>query len=243
MVVRRTPPPGMVAIQPGTFQMGSTAFPQFGHEGAVHAVTLSRPFWMSAHEVTQADYQALMGSNPSYFVGPERPVDTLTWFDANAYCAALTAQQAQLGNVPPGYEFRLPTEAEWEYCCRAGTTTEWNTGTSLTTAQANFQGVLANSTFQFGQTAPVGSYAPNAWGIYDMHGNVWEWCLDSYSASYSPLPITDPFVTGTQYRIMRGGSFIALFSATQCRSAFRYGVLDTLTNGGIRLVLAPVVVP
>jgi formylglycine-generating enzyme required for sulfatase activity len=244
LAIRRTAPAGMVAIEPATFTMGSNAFAvQFPNEGPVRQVTLSKPFWIGTHEVTQAEYQAVMGTNPSFFVGPNLPVDTLSWFDAVAYCTALTAQQALLGNVPAGYEFRLPTEAEWEYCCRAGTTTEWNTGGSLNTSQANFQGALADAANPFGKSAPVGSYAPNAFGLYDMHGNLQEWCLDSYSPFYAPGPITDPFVTGTNDRIIRGGSYFALWSATNCRSAFRYAFPAQFTNGGVRVVLAPILVP
>jgi len=235
----------MVPIAPGTFQMG-----QVGVYGAepVHQVTLTAPFWMGKYEVTQAQYQAVMGSNPSYFAGapnaPQRPVERVSWNNAVAYCQALTATEQAAGRVPAGYQYRLPTEAEWEYCCRAGTTTEWNTGTSLSTSQANFGGALANATYPNGQTAVVGSYAPNAFGLHDMHGNVFEWCLDSY-ATYAPGPVTDPFVTGGAVRVIRGGSWFSLFSASFCRSAFRGssapGIADYVF--GFRVVLAPVLVP
>jgi formylglycine-generating enzyme required for sulfatase activity len=190
----------MVPIAPGTFQMGSTA--GNSDEQPVRQVTLTAPFWMGKYEVTQAQYQAVMGSNPSTFQGAnypnaaQRPVELVSWNNAVGYCHALTASEQAAGRVPPGYQFRLPTEAEWEYCCRAGTTTEWHTGTSLDTSQANFQGVL-------GQTAVVGSYAPNAFGLHDMHGNVWEWCLDSY-AVYAPGLVSDPFVTGGANRLPLG---------------------------------------
>jgi formylglycine-generating enzyme required for sulfatase activity len=158
----------------------------------------------------------------------------------------LTATEQAAGRVPTGYQYRLPTEAEWEYCCRAGTTTEWNTGTSLSTSQANFAGGLANSTYTSGQTAMVSSYAPNGFGLHDMHGNVWEWCLDSFAA-YAPGPLTDPFVTGGAYRVIRGGSWggYGSGSAAFCRSAIRDyntpGFADNLI--GFRVVLAPVTVP
>jgi formylglycine-generating enzyme required for sulfatase activity len=139
--------------------------------------------------------------------------------------------------VPPGYQYRLPTEAEWEYCCRAGAATEWNAGTSLSTSQANFQGAL-------GQSAVVGSYAPNAFGLHDMHGNVWEWCIDSYAA-YTPGPVTDPFVTGGANRVFRGGSWVSGLTAFYCRSAIRYFNSPGSTSFlvGFRVVLAPVLVP
>ena len=238
----------MVAIAPGTFQMGSTA--GNSNEQPVHQVTLSAPFWMGKHEVTQAQYQAVVGSNPSYFQGasapnaPQRPVETVSWNDAVAYCQALTATEQAAGRVPAGYQYRLPTEAEWEYCCRAGTTTEWHTGTTLSTSQANFQGALANATYTAGQTAVVGSYAPNAFGLHDMHGNVWEWCLDSL-ATYAPGPVTDPFVTGGANRVIRGGSWGSFLTAAFCRSAIRYYYTPGYTNNfiGFRVVLAPVLVP
>ncbi|MCA3009279.1 MAG: SUMF1/EgtB/PvdO family nonheme iron enzyme [Phycisphaerales bacterium] len=228
----------MVPIAPGTFLMGSTA----GNpdEQPVRQVTLTAPFWMGKYEVTQAEYQAVVGSNPSYFQGAnypnaaQRPVEQVSGYIAVAYCQALTASEQAAGRVPPGYQYRLPTEAEWEYCCRAGTTTEWNTGTSLGTSQANFQG---------GQTAVVGSYAPNAFGLHDMHGNVWEWCLDTY-AGYAPGPVSDPFVTGGGYRVIRGGGWNISSTAFYCRSAFRgYDTPGiTVSYVGLRVVLAPVLV-
>jgi formylglycine-generating enzyme required for sulfatase activity len=164
----------------------------------------------------------------------------VSWNSAVAYCAALTAIEQAAGRVPQGYQYRLPTEAEWEYCCRAGTTTEWHTGTSLSTSQASFQGVPD-------QTTVVGSYAPNAFGLHDMHGNVAEWCLDSF-ASYTPGPATDPFATGGLggfLRMMRGGGWNAISTAGVCRSAYRVGLMNFNVSpvGGFRVVLAPMVVP
>jgi formylglycine-generating enzyme required for sulfatase activity len=227
-------PSGFVAIQPGTFQMG-----EVGVAEPVHSVTISYPFWMGAKEVTQAEYAALMGTNPSYFQGnASRPVEQVTWHNARSYCAALTAQQASLGAVPSGYEYRLPTEAEWEYACRAGTTTSWNVGNSLSCSQANHH----SSGFCVGQTSVVGIYAPNGLGLYDMHGNVWEWCLDS-EANYPAAAVTDPFVTGGPYRVFRGGSWYN--DSYYCRSAFRGSGVPSVAdyNLGFRVVLAPVLVP
>jgi formylglycine-generating enzyme required for sulfatase activity len=239
----------MVSVPPGTFQMGSTAYQsQFPQEAPVRQATLSYLFWIGKYEVTQSEYQAVVGSNPSYFVNApnaqQRPVEQVSWNSAVAYCQALTVNEQAAGRVPAGYQYRLPTEAEWEYCCRAGATTEWHTGTSLTTSQANFQGVLASGAYTYGQSAAVGSYAPNAFGLHDMHGNVWEWCLDSY-ATYAPGSVTDPFVTGGANRVIRGGSWVSVLSAIFCRSAYR-GAFSPVSAGnsfGFRVVLAPVLVP
>ncbi len=234
-------PSGFAQIQAGTFQMGDDALLDESAK-PVHTVTISYPFWMGATEVTQAEYAALMGSNPSQFQGSEypdsanRPVEQVSWHDARSYCKALTAQQSARGSVPSGYEYRLPTEAEWEYACRAGTTTSWNVGNSLNCSQANHNFCIGK------QTSVVGSYAPNAWGLYDMHGNVWEWCLDSYGG-YPSGAVTDPFVTGGPYRVIRGGGW--LNSSYYCRSAIRYynDPGFAVNNVGFRVVLAPVLVP
>jgi formylglycine-generating enzyme required for sulfatase activity len=227
----------MVAIPPGVFQMGSTAVG--GTAVPVHAVTITRPFWIGQNEVTQAQYQAVMGNNPSFWQGPQLPVEQVSWFSALAYCAALTASESAAGRVPPGYQYRLPTEAEWEYCCRAGTTTEWNTGTTLSTSLANFGG--GNS----GQTIAGGSYPPNPWGLFDAHGNVWEWCLDSWdaSANYPAAAILDPYVSSGPNRVLRGGS--CRNSASSCRSSLR-GLAPpsfAFAEFGFRVVLAPILVP
>jgi formylglycine-generating enzyme required for sulfatase activity len=243
-------PPGMVPIPAGTFLMGSDAAggpPYYGNllSQPVHQVTISYCFWMGETEVTQAQYSALMGSNPAQFSGPNNPVEMVTWFNAQAYCAALTAQQAALGSVPPGYQYRLPTEAEWEYACRAGTTTEFNTGASLSCSEANIYAPYTGPSCwtSNGTTVPVASYAPNAWGLYDMHGNVSEWCLDSY-APYSASSVTDPFVTGGAIRVLRGGSWVAF--SYRSRSASRnvgQDPGDVAGNHGFRVVLAPILVP
>jgi formylglycine-generating enzyme required for sulfatase activity len=242
----------MIPIAPGVFQMGSAAGQ--ANEQPVHQVTLTMPFWMCRHEVTQAEYQTLMGSNPSSFTGPsapnapQRPVEMVSWSDAVAYCQALTAIEQAAGRVPVGYRYRLPTEAEWEYCCRAGTTTEWHVGMSLSTSEANFGGALANTAYPNGQTTAVESYAPNAFGLRDMHGNVSEWCLDAYS-SYTPGPATNPYVPyvpGSSYNVTRGGGW--LHFAFGNRSACRYTVTGPVTtfafpDVGFRIVLAPALGP
>ncbi|QDU85999.1 Serine/threonine-protein kinase pkn1 [Planctomycetes bacterium Pla163] len=251
LAVGRTAPAGMVAIEPGTFAMGSDAAitsPYFNVSGQqpVRLVTLSQPFWIGEREVTQAEYTAVMGANPSFFVGPSRPVEFVSWFDARAYCAALTVAETLAGNVPFGYEYRLPTEAEWEYACRGGTTTEFNVGADLFCADAWFAGTyhLGPSFVSCGHpsgTTAVGSYAPNAWGLFDMHGNVWEWCLDSFS-EYGPEAVTDPFVTGAQNKVVRGGGWDD--GSNGCRSAVRAATNPGAQNDvGFRVVLAPVLIP
>jgi formylglycine-generating enzyme required for sulfatase activity len=228
--------PDMVWIPAGTFAMGSTqGDPQ---EQPVHTVHITRPFWMGKYEVTQAEWQALMGTNPSSFPGPNRPVETVSWNDGMAYCAALTAREQAAGRLPTGYRYRLPTEAEWEYCCRAGTTTEWNVGSRLDCGQANFVSCVH-------QTANVGSYAANPWGLHDMHGNVWEWCLDAgaQTANYPSAAVSDPYVSRGTYRIYRGGSLGN--GSYYCRSAFRNGLLPDvgIHTFGFRVALAPVLDP
>jgi len=252
LAIRRTPPTGMVAIEPGAFQMGSNApggAPYFDGQSnnVVHTVTITSPFWMGQREVTQAEYTALMGSNPSFFVASTSPVENVSWNAAQNYCTALTVQETLAGNVPVGYEYRLPTEAEWEYACRAGTTTEFNVGAELLCSDAWFAGTFhptltlmsCNNT---SITQDVGAYPPNAWGLRDMHGNVWEWCLDSF-ASYLSAPATDPFVTGGPDRVLRGGSWGN--NSANCRSAYRNFSNPSLTFSfiGIRVVLAPILVP
>ncbi|MEZ6015018.1 MAG: formylglycine-generating enzyme family protein [Planctomycetota bacterium] len=243
-----TPVPTMVPIPAGTFLMGSNAPsgpPYYGEltPDPVRQVTISYSFWMGQHEVTQAEYQALMGTNPSLYQVASHPVDTVSWSQSRAYCAAPTAQQA--GNLPAGYEYRLPTEAEWEYACRAGTTTEFHYGPDLFCNQASFgSSYHSNPPTWCGNTSPVpvGTYAQNAFGLYDMHGNVSEWCLDSH-APYTSAAVTDPFVTGGPFRVFRGGSWFS--DSDLCRSAFRYYYIPGLTNYriGFRVVLAPVLVP
>lgn len=244
---------GLIPIPPGTFEMGSNApigAPYFSssNERPVRPVTISQPFWISSCEVTQAEYEALMGSNPSAHTGPDRPVERVSWFDAVAYCQALTAQAALLGSLPAGYEYRLPTEAEWEYACRAGTTREFNLGDELLCSDAWFSTTFhptpgSTPCSNPSGTTDVATYSANAWSLHDMHGNVWEWCLDSF-APYSPGPQSDPFVTGVSgTRVLRGGTWNG--ASYLCRSAYR-GLADPTTassNMGFRVVLAPALVP
>ena len=245
-----TPPQqrlGMVLIPSGVFDMGSmaSAAPYFGsaNEQPVHTVRFNNDFWMGQYEVTQDDYQTLMGNNPSHFFGGQLPVSVVSWDNARAYCAALTAQETALGRVPAGYEYRLPTEAEWEYACRADTTTEYNIGSTLNCADAQFgnsfhSGMSCNTT----EMTAGGSFPANAWGLYDMHGNMEEWCLDSLGA-YSAGSLTNPFVTGGNDRVLRSGNWHS--GSSHCRSAARSSSPSGLAmpEYGFRVVFAEILVP
>jgi len=194
-------------IPAGTFHMGSPAS-EANREAdeTQHEVTVSR-FEMQTTLVTQGLWQAVMGSNPSHFKGADLPVDNVSWYDVQAFISKLNQKLGT--NV-----YRLPTEAEWEYAARAGTTTRFWTGEKLTTDQANFN----NSR---GKTTPVKTFAPNPWGLYDMAGNLWEWVQDWYG-NYPSGSVADPTGPSTgSRRVIRGGSWYD--HAKVCRSAYRYG--------------------
>ncbi len=233
-------------IQSGTFTMGSSVTEQDrkSDEDPQTRVTISKGFWMSRYETTQEEYLGVMGTNPSYFKGDtERPVEVVSWIDATNYCAKMTVLERAAGRLPAGYVYRLPTEAEWEYACRAGTTTATAYGNSLSSAQANFNGDFpyggAAKGPNLGRTTKVGSYPANAWGLYDMPGNVYEWCSDWYG-DYPGGSVTDPRgpATGAN-RVLRGGGWYRY--GFDCRSANRYNHWpDSASSGfGFRPVLAP----
>jgi sulfatase modifying factor 1 len=246
-VVPRNPDPNnLVWISPDTFTMGSPTneVGRAPDEGPQTQVTLSEGFWMGRFETTQGEYEAVMGTNPSYLKGDtNRPVELVSWDDATNYCARLTVRERAAGRLPAGYIYRLPTEAEWEYACRAGTTTATAFGNSLSSTQANFNGNFpyggAAAGPYLGTTTPVGSYAPNAWGLYDMHGNVYEWCADRYSASLPGGSVTDPQGPNTgSDRVIRGGSL--RFHGSFCRTADRESAWYDYwySDVGFRIVLA-----
>ena len=224
---------GMVKLPPGTFVMGSGVH-------VPHLVTLTTPFWLSPTEVSQSQFQSIMGANPSFFANPGLPVERVSWNDAVTYCALLTAQQSSLGAVPPGYEYRLPTEAEWEYACRSGTT--GSHAFFLCNVNNFFCTISANYSYTFGTTQASGTYPGNDWQLYDMHGNVAEWCLDTFS-DYSAAPVVDPFVTGGNRRVYRGGGWGS--SSAECASAARAQNNPPYFNNslGFRVVLAPIQTP
>ena len=207
-------------IPPGTFLMGSPPEEpaRFDNE-TLHEVTLTRGFYLGIHAVTQAQWQSVMGDNPSYFKGENRPVEQVSWDDSQAFCTKLS--QAQ------GRQFRLPMEAEWEYACRAGTTTAFFFGATLSTDQANCDGRYS---YPYGtgakgvyrkQTTSVGDFPPNAWGLFDLHGNVWEWCQDEYRDDEESEDRDIVETENIEYtaRVLRGGSW--LYHPGRCRSATR----------------------
>lgn len=234
-----------VLIPPGTFMMGSRdpaaevagrcGMPNaqagwFYDEHPRHEVTLTGAFYMAIHEVTQGCYEAVTNPKPDEntkkvtdeypdeFKGTNHPVVKVSWGHAEKFCKTLSAQDAEKGR-----QYSLPTEAQWEYACSAGTETPFSFGETISTDQANYHGDYTYGDGRKGQyrgmTLPVGSLAPNAWGLYDTHGNVSEWCADRYG-NYGSAAETDPAgpEEGNQ-RVLRGGSWRSYPGA--CRSAFR----------------------
>ncbi len=258
----------LVFIEPGTFTMGSPANEaERLLDETQHSVTISRGFWIGKFLVTQGDYLTVVGINPSYYrngtdgannggIGSVvtneliYPVEMVSWSDATNYCALRTQQERAAGLIPTNYWYRLPTESEWEYVCRAGTTTAFYLGSGLHSGQANFKvrfeydasvGTIDKpSAIYLGMTSPVGSYAANPWGLYDMIGNVYEWCQDWYG-DYPVGSVIDPKGPASgSLRVFRGGDWN--YGAFLCRSASRY--YDTGYFGfsfvGFRVVLAQV---
>lgn len=232
--------PGLVWIAPGEFMMGS-APEEVGRdsdEGPQTKVIIGQGFYFGKHEVTQGEYQALMGVNPSINAGnPLRPVEKLSWYEAMEFCERLTTQAERDAKLPEGWEFRLPTEAEWEYACRAGTTTRFSYGEDKAELQLGDFGWFTRNSDSM--THPVGVKQPNAWGLYDMHGNVWEWCLDRWGGLLPGGSITNtPAAASGTLRGARGGSW--LYEARSCRSANRddYSAANKCGDLGMRVVLA-----
>jgi formylglycine-generating enzyme required for sulfatase activity len=201
----------LVLIRPGSFMMGNEKGDD--DEKPVHKVTISKPFYLGKFEVTQEQWQAVMGSNPSHFRGAKNPVDRVSWEACQAFIKKLNEKFAHAQVT-----FGLPTEAEWEYACRAGSTSRCGFG--------DRQSKLAEYAWftddAGGTTHPVGQKKPNAWGLYDMHGNVWEWCGDWYDGDYyKRSPAVDPTgPTAVTSRVLRGGSWSD--PLPYCRSSYRY---------------------
>ena len=245
----------MHKIPHGTFIMGSPdeelgrEYDDYAdRESPQHQVTLTKDFYIGKFEVTQAQYEAVMETNPASFSeypdSPTRPVERVSWNDANAFCASLTNYLS--AQIPDGFTgFGLPTEAQWEYACRAGTTSSLNNGTNITVSSGNCSNlnILAwYSSSSGGKTHAVGQKQPNAWGLYDMHGNLWEWCRDRYGKTYYADcgDCSDPEGPNTgSNRIIRGGGWSVY--PLYCRSATRGGNSSTYTHGsiGFRVILVP----
>ena len=239
-----------VLIKRGTFVMGSPPS-EAGREKdeTQHRVTVSA-FTMGRYEVTQREYREVMGSNPSQFKGDDLPVENVTWFEAVRYCNARSMKEG----LKPAYAiqgenvswdrssagYRLPTEAEWEYACRAGTTSPFGTGANITTDQANYYGTYPYENLPRGEyrqkTIPVMSFAPNPWGLHNMHGNVWEWCWDWYG-SYAGGDQADPAgASSGTYRVYRGGGWNDFGRHLRCAYRATSPPSNRAGNLGFRLV-------
>ena len=221
-----------VHIPAGTFDMGSKPNEKFrdDDEGPVRSVQITQAFYLGKYEITQSQYTAVMGENPSYHRGSNLPVESVSWDDAIAFCKCLSQKI--------GRSVRLPTEAEWEYACRAGTDTGyyWCNHTSFS---QTFDYAWSSQNGIEG-THGVGQKKPNQWGLYDMAGNVWEWCADWYADSYEKASFVDPKGPGSgKYRVLRGGSWD--YSAVRCLSANRSWdpPSDRRSNYGFRVALDP----
>jgi len=224
----------------GSFMMGSPASEKDRTEDEAQVqVRISQGYWMGQTEVTQGQWKALMGSNPSRFKGDDLPVETVSWEEAQAFIEKLN----QSVPLTSGWKYALPTEAQWEYACRAGTESVFSFGDVLNGKQANCDGNYPYGTSTKGpnleKTCDVASYQPNAWGLYDMHGNVWEWCRDAWDGRSKLAGGTDPMGDVGSLRVRRGGSWRNY--ANDCRAANRSGITPGYADDdvGFRLAAVP----
>jgi len=226
-----------VWIPPGTFMMGSPKeekerLPEESH----HKVTLTKGFYMGVYTVTQEEWQVVMGNNPSKFMGDKNlPVERVSWDDCQGFVKKLREKDKK--------QYRLPTEAEWEYACRAGTITPFHFGETISTDQANYKGDYTYGDGKKGayrkKTTPVGSFPANAWGLHDMHGNVWQRCQDWYG-DYPQKDVVDPQGPDKgEGRVLRGGSWVdaPVFCRSAYRGRLRPGIRDGIRDGtcGLRV--------
>ena len=225
-------------IPPGSFMMGSPKEEKYRRKDETqHKVTLTKGFYMGMYTVTQQEWQAVMGENLNKFIAEKNLPHLTKWEDCQEFIKKLREKDKK--------PYRLPTEAEWEYCCRAGTTTPFYFGETISTDRANYNGEYSYGNGGKGlsrkKTTPVGSFPANAWGLYDMHGNIWQWCQDFYR-EYTPKDVADPH--GPEkggLHVLRGGSFKN--PPDMCRSAYRFWAGDytrgnsfiRINHGGFRL--------
>ena len=237
----------MVAIAPGKFWMGAakSESPRKSYEAPRHRVGIS-PFFISKYPITQSQWAAVaalpkirrdLPTDPSHFQGGDRPVESVSWLEAVEFCDRLSQHT--------GRRYQLPSESQWEYACRAGTQTPFHTGETIASQFANYVGTCTYKAEAAGEyrqaTVPVGRYSPNAFGLHDMHGNVWEWCADAWHRNYRDSPKNGQIRTSDrqpQMRAIRGGGW--LDSPDKIRSASRSGYLETALNRtiGFRVTVA-----
>ena len=213
----------MVLIKAGTFMRQK------------YLVTLTHDFWLAKYEVTQGEYERVMGNNPSHFKGNSNlPVEKVRFTEAAAYCTAITKREAEAGRLPRGYAYRLPTEAEWEYACRAGTTNLFSFGDDTSIAD-QYAWTLENSD---ATTHPIGLKRPNPWGLFDMHGNVWEWTSDWF-ADYAAATVTDPQGgPPAKFKVFKGGGWNHAIELARSRNRFMMSPTNGIYFVGFRVVLA-----
>lgn len=230
----------MVYIPGGTFMMGSpaTESDRLDNESPQHQVTVPA-FYAGKYPITQAQWQAVMGNNSSDFMGKKLPVETVSWDLAIEFCQKLFEKT--------GKSYRLLSEAEWEYACRAGTTTPFYFGETITTDLVNYDGYYpygaAPKGLSRGKTMDVGSFEPNAFGLYDMHGEVWEWCSDKRHHNYDGAPTNgSSWESETTYeiRVLRGGSwnYYAVYCRAASRKSYSAGFALSYSNCGFRVAVA-----
>jgi formylglycine-generating enzyme len=239
----------MLWVNSGTFEMGSPSSEKGrDDEETLHNVTLTDGFYLGKHEVTQAEWASLMLNNPSDFKGANRPVENVSWNDVTSFCEKLTELERKAGRLPAGMAYQLPTEAQWEYACRAGTKTAFSFGDAFGELHRHGNYADVNTDFEYSDkahndvsenTSPVGSYKANPWGFHDMHGNVYEWCADWYG-DYPTGAVSDPVgPAGGSSRVLRGGSWGSPANDARSATRLRNGPANSSDALGFRLSLRP----
>jgi formylglycine-generating enzyme required for sulfatase activity len=226
----------MVWISPGKFIMGSpTSEPGHQpHEEDLHEVVISKGYWIGQFEVTQAQFEHVLDTNPSKFKDPNIPVHKVNWHEAMYFCETLTEHERFINRLPDTWKFTLPTESQWEYACRADTKTIFHFGNE--SHRLEQYGWFASNSAD--GPKPVGMKKPNNWGIYDLHGNMGEWCFDWYGKTYPPHGSVDPITEkGSSFKVFRGGTYTDI--PNRSRSAYRNRITPDTRNPwiGFRVVL------